>query len=309
MKNLSILLLLLLLPIAGVFAQPASKQSATKLIGQIVCCEDCWVRTDRRTTPYGTAADLAKAAECVANGDPTLLAVMDAEGKTTLYQLEDGQFKRPGKNWLDFIGKRVEITGAVRARKKQQLIQQFIRVDALEILSSPAVQTPDVIGQEAELTLKDLFGVEQKLSSLRGRIVILNFWATWCGPCRKEMPDLAAIQNQYAALGAQVVGASADTIADVKAVRQFIKEAQVNFPIWLGATTKQMAQFGLGPSLPGTAIIGRDGKIAAVFPGVVTQDAIKKHLDKLIAAADKEARLEQIAAAKIKKADASSVPS
>ncbi|MGH9940467.1 MAG: TlpA family protein disulfide reductase, partial [Blastocatellia bacterium] len=93
----------------------------------------------------------------------------------------------------------------------------------------------------------------------------------------------------------------------------FIKEAQVNFPIWLGATTDQMARFGLGPALPGTAIIGRDGKITAIFPGVVTQDAIRKHLDKLIAAADKEARREQIAAAKIKKSEpkegASSVPS
>ncbi len=155
-------------------------------------------------TQYGSAADLVKAAECVANGDPTLLAVMDAGGKTTFYQLEEGQFKKPGKNWLDFIGKRVESTGVVRAKKKQQ----FIKIDTLEILSSPNIQTPDVIGREAELALKDLFGVEQKLSGLRGRVVILNFWATWCGPCRKEMPDLAAIQNEYAAMGIQVVGAT-----------------------------------------------------------------------------------------------------
>jgi thiol-disulfide isomerase/thioredoxin len=305
MKNLSTILILLLLSTAGAFAQPVARQAATNLTGQIVCCEECWARADRRVTPYGSAADLAKSAECVANGDPTLLAVMDAGGKTTFYQLEEGQFKKPGKNWLDFIGKRVEITGAVRAKKKQQ----FIKIDALEILSSPNIQTPDVIGREAELALKDLFGVEQKLSSLRGRVVILNFWATWCGPCRKEMPDLAAIQNEYAAMGIQVVGATADTIADLKAVRQFIKEAQINFPVWLGATTEQMAGFGLGPSLPGTAIIGRDGKISAVFPSVVTQDEIKKHLDKLIAEANKEAQRELIAAARVRKENASSVPS
>jgi cytochrome c-type biogenesis protein len=93
--------------------------------------------------------------------------------------------------------------------------------------------------------LKDLFGVEQKLGSLRGRIVILNFRATWRGPRRKEMPDLAAVQNQYAALGAQIVGASADTMDEAKAVRQFIKEAGINFPVWLGATTEQMAGFGI----------------------------------------------------------------
>ncbi len=303
MKKTIAILILLFLAIAGAFAQTAS---ATKLTGQIVCCEECWVKADRRTTPYGTAADLASAAECIAKGDPTLLAVMDAEGKTTFYQLEEGRFKRPGKNWLDFIGQRVEIAGTVRARRKQQ----FIKIDELTVLSSPNLQAQaDVIGKEAELALKDLFGVEQRLSGLRGRIVILNFWATWCGPCRKEMPDLAAIQNQYAAYGVQVAGAAADTMAEVKAVRQFIKETQVNFPIWLGATTEQMAQFGLGPQLPGTAIIGRDGKIVAVFPGVVTQEAIKKQLDKLIAAATKESQREQIAAAKIKKTDASSVPS
>lgn len=299
------ILVVALVSIGAAFAQPAPKQSGTKLAGQIVCCEDCWTRADRRATPYGSAADLAKAAECVANGDPTLLAVMDAEGKTTFYQIEEGRFKKPGKNWLDFIGKRVEVAGAVREKKDQR----FIKVDELDILSSPEIQTSDVIGREAELVLKDLFGVEQKLSSLRGRIVILNFWATWCGPCVKEMPDLAAVQNQYAALGVQVVGASADTMDDVKAVRQFVKEAGINFPVWLGATTEQMAGFGLGPSLPGTAIIGRDGKIAAVFPGVITQEAIKKRLDELIAAADKEARRDQIAAAKTQKIDAASVPS
>src|SRR5215475_11429187 len=70
-----------------------------------------------------------------------------------------------------------------------------------------------VIGAEPELALKDISGVEQKLSALRGRIVVLNFWATYCGPCVKEVPDLVAIQNQYAAHGVQVVGASLDTLA------------------------------------------------------------------------------------------------
>jgi thiol-disulfide isomerase/thioredoxin len=116
---------------------------------------------------------------------------------------------------------------------------------------------PNVIGKEAELVLKDLFGAEQKLSADRGRIIVLNFWATWCGPGKKEMPDLAAIQNQYAAYGVQVVGASADTLNELQAVRQSIKETAINFPVWLGVTTEQMAQFGLGPGLPGTAIIGR----------------------------------------------------
>ena len=80
---------------------------------------------------------MAKAQECVSKGDPTLLAVMDATGATTFSQLEDGKFKRPGKNWLAYIGQRVEITGPARTKKEKH----FIRVDALYVLSSPEVTT------------------------------------------------------------------------------------------------------------------------------------------------------------------------
>jgi thiol-disulfide isomerase/thioredoxin len=292
------------------FLQSASAQTSNasgRIEGQILCCEDCWNKADRRKVAYGSPEDLAQSAKCIANGDPTLLAVTAADGATKFYQLENGKFKRPEPNWLSYVGSRVEITGPARVSKKRN----FVRVDDLKVLSKPSEPPlPDVIGKETELVLKDLFGAEQKLSSYRGRIVVLNFWATWCGPCKKEMPDLAAIQNSYAAYGVQVIGASADTLAELNAVRQFIKETTVNFPVWLGATTQQMAQFGLGPGLPGTAIIGRDGKIVAIYRSVVTQEEIKKHLDKLVAMGERDAEREQIAMAKSKsKSEASSVPS
>ena len=303
MKNLFLLFLTLCLA-AAVTAQTPAK--TTKLTGQIVCCEDCWAEADRRTIAYGTPADLAKAAGCIAKGDPTLLAVMDAAGKTTFYQLEDGKFQKPGKNWLEFVGKKVEITGATRAAKKKQ----FVKVDELNVPAAPPGQDLSAfVGKDAELALKDLFGVEQNLNSLRGRIVVLNFWATWCGPCKKEMPDLAAIQNQYAALGVQVIGAAADTLAEQKAVREFITKVKVNFPIWLGASTADMARFSLGPALPGTAIIGRDGKIVAVYPGVITEADLKKRLETLIAASQREATNQIAQAQKANKPETSSVPS
>ena len=301
MKSILMALVLLLS-----FVQIVPAQTAAKLEGQIVCCEECWAQADRKTTPYGTAADLVKSAECVANGDPTLLAVMDAAGKTTFYQLEEGKFKRPGKNWLELVGSRVEISGTTRARRDKH----FIRIDELKVLATPEqiAPRPKVVGTEAELVLKDLFGTDQKLSSLRGRVVILNFWATYCGPCVKEMPDLAAIQNQYAALGVQVIGASAETLAEQKEVRKFVTDLKINFPIWLGATTADMTRFGLGPALPGTAIIGRDGKIVATYPGVITLADLKKQLDILIVRSEREAK-EQIASAKAKLPNRSSVPS
>lgn len=290
----------------------AAAQSLVKLEGQVVCCADCWMKADRTKVEYGTADDLLRAKSCVEGGDPTLLAVREGD-KFTLYQLAQGKFRLPGKNWLEFVGKRIAVTGAVQKNKAGSTI----RVDALEVLaqSLAELQAAKVVGAEVDLTLKDLFGAEQRLSALKGRIVILNFWATYCAPCRKEMPDLAAIQNEYAALGVQVVGASADEAEDRAKVLQFVKETKINFPIWTGATTADMMRFGLGAALPGTVVIGRDGRIAKVISGIVNQVELKKQVDAMLtaaAAATEAIEPKQAAAAKekpSKAAEASSVPS
>ncbi len=308
MKQLLMGLLLCL-----VWAAPAAaRQGATKLEGQVVCCADCWAEADRTKVEFGTAEDLLKAQSCVANGDPTLIAVREGE-RFTLYQLEPAKFRLPGKNWLEYVGKRVAVTGAVRKNKKANVI----RVDTLEVLAASQAERDAgaVVGTEAPLTLKDPFGTEQSLGALKGRIVVLNFWATYCVPCRKEMPDLAAIQNEYAALGVQVVGASTDAAEDRAKVLQFVKETKVNFPIWTGATASDMMRFGLGAALPGTVIIGRDGRVAKVISGIVNQADLKKQIDAMLAAAEKTGAVErkkdreQAAAVKPKPSEASTVPS
>jgi thiol-disulfide isomerase/thioredoxin len=176
--------------------------------------------------------------------------------------------------------------------------------------AASVLQDAKVIGTEVELALPDLFGAEQKLSAYRGRIVVLNFWATYCVPCRKEMPDLAAIQNSYAALGVQVIGASADEATAKPAVLKFIKETKLNFPVWLGATVGDMERFGLAPALPGTAIIGRDGKIVWHKSGAVKEADVKKEIDKLLVQAAKEEKraARELAARHEEHTDASSVP-
>lgn len=307
MKKFSVILLFSFALSINVAARQAGRNAST-LEGQIVCCADCWAKADRKTVPYGTAADLAQAAQCIAKGDPSLLAVMDPQGAITFYQLESGKYKRPGKDWLDYVGKRVQITGLSRSKKQVH----YIKVDELKILAAPNIPTEpspqSVIGAEAELVLKDLFGVEQRLNSYRGRIVVLNFWATYCVPCRKEMPDLAAIQNQYAALGVQIIGAAADDTNALAKVRQFIKETKLNFPVWVGATAADMQRFGLGSALPGTLVIGRDGKIIASMRGVIKPTELRKQLEALLVQAESQAK-EQIASAKSPTSKASSVPS
>jgi peroxiredoxin len=284
----------------------SAQNSSVKLEGQVVCCADCWAKADRNRVEYGTAEDLLRAQSCVEGGDPTLLAVREGE-KFTLYQLEQGQFRLPGKNWLEFVGKRVAVTGTVRQSKKASII----RVDAVEVLALSLAEraATNILGQEVDLTLKDLFGATASLSQYKGRIVILNFWATYCVPCRKEMPDLAAIQNEYAALGVQVIGASADEAGDRAKVLQFIKETKINFPVWLGATTADMMRFGLGAALPGTVIIGRDGHIIKIISGIINQADLKKQIDQMLASAEATAKREQVAQAKERPAKASAVPS
>jgi thiol-disulfide isomerase/thioredoxin len=262
------------------FAVPIAAQSpGVRLEGQVVCCAECWAEADRTKVEYGTAENLLKAKSCVER-DPTLLAVREGD-KFKLYQLALGKFRLPGKNWLDFVGKRVEVTGAVQTKKDTSIL----RVDSLTVLapSLAELEAAKAVGQEVELTLTDLSGSQQSLSSLKGRVVILNFWATYCIPCRTEMPDLAAIQNEYAALGVQVIGASTDEVGDRQKVLQFVKETKINFPIWIGAGTADMLRFGLGSALPGTVVIGKDGNVARVISGVVNPAELKKQLEVMLA--------------------------
>jgi thiol-disulfide isomerase/thioredoxin len=240
-----------------------------------------------------------------------LLAVRDGD-KFKLYQLATGKFRLPGKNWLEFVGKRIAVNGVVQTRKETSTI----RVDNLEVLapSLAEVQASQVVGQEANLTLKDLSGVDQTLAALKGRIVILNFWATYCIPCRTEMPDLAAIQNEYAAFGVQVIGASADSADDREKVLQFVREARINFPIWLGASSVDMIRFGLGSALPGTVLVSKDGRVAKVISGVVNQAELKKQLDAMLKAntsrsGDSENERREIRAVSKRTSEVSSVPS
>jgi thiol-disulfide isomerase/thioredoxin len=302
--------LFLAFAICFIAAGQVRAQSATKLDGQVVCCAECWAEADRTKVEYGTAENLLKAKSCVER-DPTLLAVREGD-KFKLYQLALGKFRLPGKNWLHFVGKRVAVTGAIQSKKDTSII----RVDSLTVLApSPAERdAAKVVGQEVDLKLTDLSGSQQSLGTLKGRVVILNFWATYCVPCKAEMPDLAAIQNEYAALGVQVIGASTDEIDDRSKVLQFVKENKINFPIWTGAGTADMLRFGLGSALPGTVVVGKDGRIARVISGVVNQADLKKQIDAILASsstanASGTSGDDKVAAAKKRPAEVSTVPS
>lgn len=279
-----------------------AQDTRAKLEGQVVCCAECWAEADREKVPFGTTEDLLKAKRCVEGGDPTLLAVREGD-KFKLYQLATGKFRLPGKNWLEFVGKRVAVEGTIQNRKETPII----RVDTLAV-TAPSIaeqEAAKVAGKQVDLTLKDLSGVEQSLAAFKGRIVILNFWATYCIPCRKEMPDLAAIQNEFGSFGVQVIGVNTDDADDRKKVLQFVKETKINFPVWVGGSIEQMMRFGLGGALPGTVVIGQDGRIAKIISGVVDPVALKKDIEALLSVAIASSKDKEPA----RRAKAAAVPS
>jgi peroxiredoxin len=268
---------------APALAAPTHAQSGNVTLKGQVVCSDCWFeQKDRKANPYGTDADLKCAVRCSKDSIPQAIAVWEGDS-AALYMLENGAFKKDAKDFLAYVGKEVVITGSSRVADKKR----YVKVDTLEVLSEGTSQTTPVpepaLGSEAPaLALRDLSGQEQSLASYKGKIVVLNFWATWCVPCRKEMPAFLNLQSEYAAWGVQVVAASADTAETQGQIVKFVREKKLTFPVWTGATTDHMLAFGLGSELPGTVIVDRDGKIVARFKGVIKEADLKKEIDGLL---------------------------
>ncbi len=132
-----------------------------------------------------------------------------------------------------------------------------------------------------DFTLDSLDGKSLRLSDLRGKAVLLNFWATWCGPCKIEMPWFVELQNQYGAQGLQVLGVAMDD-SSKDDIAKFAKDMGVNYPVLLGKEAVGDLYGGV-PALPQTFFISRDGKIVDKIIGLKgrseIEDAVKKALN------------------------------
>ena len=132
-----------------------------------------------------------------------------------------------------------------------------------------------------DFSLESLDGATTRLSDFRGKAVLLNFWATWCGPCKIEMPWFVDLQKKYAAQGLQIVGVAMDD-ASKQDIAKFAKDMGVNYPILIGKESVG-DQYGGVPALPETFLIGRDGKIVDKIIGLKgkgeIEESIKKALD------------------------------
>jgi thiol-disulfide isomerase/thioredoxin len=158
-----------------------------------------------------------------------------------------------------------------------------MKVRTIVLVSLLIILPATVLGQSAKspaLSLKDLRGRTVRLSDYRGQVVLLNFWATWCPPCRAEMPELVEWQHDYRKKGLQVIGITYPP-TKVREVRQFTRELKVNYPIVIGSKeTKEL--FFQGETLPLTVIIDREGNIREVIEGILLPEEFEQKIKPLL---------------------------
>ena len=131
-----------------------------------------------------------------------------------------------------------------------------------------------------EVALTDSNDTPVNLSAYKGRVVLLDFWATWCTGCKKEIPWFMEFQDKYNKTGLTVVGASLDDDG-WKSVKPYLQEHKINYPVVIG-TFESAKQFGVDKGMPVSVLIDREGKIADIHPGMVDKDAFEHEIQALL---------------------------
>jgi len=129
---------------------------------------------------------------------------------------------------------------------------------------------------------KTLGGETRKLSALRGRIVVVNFWATWCGPCQEELPRLSQIALSYAGKPVNFILVSIDEPKNHAKIPAALARLHVSFDSWVGADTETLGRFGLGDIVPGTVVIDENGESVARVMGEAKEEDVRKAVDWLL---------------------------
>jgi cytochrome c biogenesis protein CcmG/thiol:disulfide interchange protein DsbE len=128
------------------------------------------------------------------------------------------------------------------------------------------------------LVLKTLDGEKWSLSENRGRVVLLNFWATWCEPCRTETPMLVKLADEYEEAGLKVVGIALDENA-VELIRKFAADYKIDYPILLPVPDSLLSRID---PVPTTLLIDGEGRLAKKYVGAMPEDLLRKDIEKLV---------------------------
>jgi thiol-disulfide isomerase/thioredoxin len=149
--------------------------------------------------------------------------------------------------------------------------EEAAAADACEVNAKPA---------PLNYTIKDMNGVDVKLSSFKGKVILLNFWATWCGPCKAEIPGFVELQKQYPK-DLVVLGLSVDDTVDK--LKPYAEQYKINYPVLVGLGRDDV-QEAFGPlwGIPTSFLIGRDGKICKKHMGIAPKAQFEREIKALL---------------------------
>ncbi len=160
-----------------------------------------------------------------------------------------------------------------------RLTVSFCAALLLGVAAEAAVTIPKDRKPAPEIALKDASGATVRLSSLRGKVVLLDFWATWCGGCKVEIPWFMEFQQSMGQRGLAVLGVSMDDGWDV--LRPYLQQHRFNYPVVLG-DEHTAGLYGGVDALPMTLLIDREGRIAAVHTGLGSREGFRNEIAELL---------------------------
>ena len=147
------------------------------------------------------------------------------------------------------------------------------------LLTSLLVVNVAAAASKADLNAKSLDGEKVHLKDLRGKLVVLNFWATWCGPCREELPMLVRAAQASANPDLVFIAVSMDESKTQGKIPDSVRQFGITFPVWVGANGDDLYKLSKGEAVPATIFIDRDGAIEARVSGEIRENEVKERID------------------------------